>query len=65
MADDKSIICEPERSRISLSEVHEAGYWTYKFGVAAERFKAAVGAAGNSAAAVESGGAIMARRPAP
>lgn len=65
MADDKSIIGRPQRSRISLSGVHEVGYWTDKHGVAAERFKAAVKAVGNSAAAVESGCVTMARRPVP
>ena len=53
MADDKSNTGEPDRSRISPSEVYEVKYWSDKYGVTAERLKAAVAAAGNSPAAVE------------
>jgi uncharacterized protein DUF3606 len=53
MADDKSKTGEPDRSRISLSETYEVKYWSDKYGVSAERLKAAVGAVGNSPDAVE------------
>jgi len=53
MADDKSNTGEPDRSRVSLSEVYEVKYWSDKYGASADRLKAAVDAVGNSPEAVE------------
>jgi hypothetical protein len=53
MADDKSKRGPQDRSRISLGEDYEVRYWSEKFGVSAERLKAAVNKVGNSAEAVE------------
>lgn len=53
MADDKSNKGEPDRSRISLSEMYEVKYWADKYGVNADRLKAAVAAVGNSPDHVE------------
>jgi hypothetical protein len=49
MSDDKIDRGEPDRSRFSLSEDHEARYWTERFGFTREQFAVAVG---NSADAV-------------
>jgi hypothetical protein len=53
MSDDKSKRGPQDRSRISLGEDYELRYWSEKFGVSAERLKAAVKKVGNSAEAVE------------
>jgi Protein of unknown function (DUF3606) len=53
MADDKSKRGPQDRSRISLGEDYEVRYWSEKFGVSADRLKAAVNKVGNSAEAVE------------
>lgn len=53
MADDKSNTGEPDRSRVSLSEIYERKYWADKYGVTAERLTAAVEAVGNSPDDVE------------
>jgi hypothetical protein len=51
--DNKDNIGAPDRDLINTSENYEVEYWSKKFGVNAERLKAAVRAVGNSAAAVE------------
>ncbi len=53
MADDLKNRGEPDRSRISLKEVHEVQYWSRKFGISAEQLQQAVKAAGPQAADVE------------
>jgi uncharacterized protein DUF3606 len=53
MADDKNNTGEPDRSRISLSEIYEVKYWSDKYGTTAPRLKAAVAAVGDSPEAVE------------
>lgn len=53
MADDKSNRGPQDRSRINMSENYEVAYWTAKFGVSAERLRAAVDKVGTSADAVE------------
>jgi len=46
MSDDKSKTGSPDRDRINVHEDYEVRYWTQKFGVSAEKLKAAVTAAG-------------------
>jgi len=53
MADDRSNKGPQDRFRINLSEDYEVRYWSQKFGVSADRLKAAVKKVGNSAKAVE------------
>jgi hypothetical protein len=53
MSDDKSKTGNPDRKLINIEEPYEVAYWTEKFGVSAEQLKAAVKAAGPSAADVE------------
>ena len=53
MSDDKSKSGGQDRSRISLSDDYEVRDWSEKFGVTPEQLKAAVGAVGNEAKAVE------------
>ena len=49
MADDKSKVGEPDRSRIAMSEPHEVTYWTKKFRVSRETLADAVDSVGTSA----------------
>jgi hypothetical protein len=51
--DDPSKRGSQDRSRISTSEDHVVRYWSRKFGVSPEQFKAAVRKVGNSPKAVE------------
>jgi hypothetical protein len=51
--DHKDNIGAPDRDLINTSENYEVEYWAKKFGISIEQLKAAVKAAGNSAAAVE------------
>jgi hypothetical protein len=53
MADDLSKRDSQDRSRISVHEDYEVRYWSKKFGVSADKLKAAVQRVGNSAKAVE------------
>lgn len=53
MPDSKSQIGGQDRKRINLSEDYEVRDWAKKFNVTPEQLKAAVGAVGNEAAAVE------------
>lgn len=53
MSDDKSKTGSPDRDRINVHEDYEVTYWTQKFGVSAEKLKAAVAAVGPMAKAVE------------
>ena len=53
MADDLKNRGEPDRSRISLTEVHEVQYWSRKFGISAQDLQRAVKAAGPQAVDVE------------
>ena len=53
MADDLSKKGSPDRSRINTHEEYEVRCWSDKFGVSADRLKAAVQKVGNSAQAVE------------
>lgn len=52
MSDDKSNVGRPDRDRINLSEEHEVRYWTQALGVDEAQLRAAVKAAGSTAAAV-------------
>jgi len=49
MADDKSKVGEPDRSRIAMSEKHEVTYWTKKFRVSEDTLQDAVNSVGTSA----------------
>ena len=53
MADDKSNRGPQDASRINVNEEYEIAYWTGKFGVSAERLRAAVNKVGLGADAVE------------
>ena len=53
MADDKSKQGGQDRMRINVNEDYELRDWSKKFGVTAEKLKAAVKAVGTSADAVE------------
>lgn len=53
MADDKGNRGPQDGSRINLNEDYEVRYWTEKFGVSAERLRAAVDRVGVGAEAVE------------
>ena len=53
MSDDKTQSGGQDRKRISLSQEYEVRDWAKKFNVTPEQLKAAVGAVGNEAAAVE------------
>lgn len=53
MPDDKTRRGPADASRINVNEDYEVRYWSEKFGCSAEELKAAVAAAGNSAAAVQ------------
>ena len=52
MSDDKNNRGPQDRSRISLSEDYEVGYWTDALGVTEDRLREIVGRVGNSAEAV-------------
>ena len=52
MSDDKSKGMQ-DRTRINTEEDSELRYWSKKFGVSQDQFKAAVEKAGNSVSAVE------------
>jgi hypothetical protein len=53
MADDKSKRAPQDAGRVNINEEYEVQYWTKKFGVTAERLRAAVAKVGVSAGAVE------------
>ena len=53
MADDLSKKGSPDRSRINTHEEYEVRCWSDKFGVSADRLKAAVQKVGNSAQTAE------------
>jgi len=53
MPDDRTKRGPQDRSRININEEHELKYWSEKFGVTAERLRAAVKKIGPSAEAVE------------
>jgi len=53
MADDKSKTGPQDASRINVNEDYEVRYWTGRFGVSADRLRAAVNKVGSSADAVE------------
>jgi hypothetical protein len=53
MSDDKTKRGSPDRERINVNEDYELRYWTEKFGVSAEKLRAAVSAVGPTAKAVE------------
>jgi Protein of unknown function (DUF3606) len=53
LPDPKSGRAPQDRSRISLGEDYEVRYWSKRFGVTADKLKAAVKKVGNSAEAVE------------
>jgi len=53
MPDDKMKRGPQDRRRINISEEHEVRYWSEKFGVTAERVRAAVEKVGPLADAVE------------
>ena len=53
MADDKSKTGPQDASRINVNEDYEVRYWTGRFGVSANRLRAAVNKVGSSADAVE------------
>ena len=53
MSDDLTNKGPQDRSRINTHEDYEVRYWSNKFGVSADRLKAAVNKVGNSAKAVE------------
>lgn len=52
MADDKILRSPQDASRIALGEDYEVAYWTDALGVSEQQLRDAVGAVGNSAAAV-------------
>ena len=49
MADDRSALGEPDRSRISLEEDYEVRFWTTTLGASRKALTAAINAVGNSA----------------
>lgn len=53
MSDDKTKPGGQDRTRINVNEDYELRDWSKKFNVTPEQLKAAVGAVGNSAMAVE------------
>lgn len=53
MSDDKTRTGGQDRKRVSLSDDYEVRDWSEKFGVSAERLRAAVGKVGNMAEDVE------------
>ena len=53
MADDKTVRGARDRARINVNQDYELRYWTEKFGVSAERLRAAGDKVGVSAEAVE------------
>lgn len=52
MSDDKKNTGSPDRDRINVNEDYELQYWTKALGVSADELRAAVKAAGPTAAAV-------------
>lgn len=47
MADDKSNVGEPDRSRVSSSEPYEVGYFARKHGISAEQARGLIDKHGN------------------
>ena len=52
MTDNLTTREQPDRSKISMNQIHEVRYWTKHFNVSKEELLKAIEKAGNSAAAI-------------